>query len=95
MYFTQIYKRNVYWRADKIRELFSVMSIGEIVSQIKGTTRDSVVYAQITLGMCCDAKPPAHSTNLLFFHKPNGVFPVNGIASNTNNLLLCTTCVTH
>lgn len=36
------------WRDDEIRELLSVRADAEIVRQIKGTARDSVVYDQIT-----------------------------------------------
>ncbi|XP_064197195.1 uncharacterized protein LOC135257910 [Anguilla rostrata] len=36
------------WRDDKIRELLSVRADAEIVRQIQGTERDSVVYDQIT-----------------------------------------------
>ncbi|XP_076605314.1 uncharacterized protein LOC143331991 isoform X1 [Chaetodon auriga] len=36
------------WRDDEIRELLSVRADADIVRQIKGTARDSVVYDQIT-----------------------------------------------
>ncbi|XP_035280170.1 uncharacterized protein LOC118230864 [Anguilla anguilla] len=36
------------WRDNKIRELLSVRADAEIVRQIQGTARDSVVYDQIT-----------------------------------------------
>ncbi|XP_036372002.1 uncharacterized protein LOC118769095 [Megalops cyprinoides] len=37
-----------HWRHDEIRELLSVRADTEIVRQIQGTARDSVVYDQIT-----------------------------------------------
>ena len=83
------------WRDDKIRELPSVRADTKIVTQIQGTTRDSVVCDQIMnrqrgCGVICvmsclsHALPRGHP-----LPQPNMYIHVSENASETDNLLLC------
>lgn len=76
------------WRDDEIREILSVRASAKIIKLTE--QQESAVYDQIMnrpqdCGVICVMS--------CLLYSPNVVFPVSNDTSDTDNLLLCPTCV--